>query len=116
MAQAVSTAPASAADAAGATFAPWACCAQPPGAVTHPDQLHNVASEWLPASVPGTAAAALHAAGRWDFSRPVDLDAEDWWYRTTFAVPELPAGHPCHLNFDGLATLAEVWLNGRLLL
>ena len=47
---------------------------------------------------------------------PRDLDAEDWWYRTTFDAPDLPPGHPCHLCFDGLATLAEVWLNGHRLL
>jgi beta-mannosidase len=116
MAQAVSTAPEGAADAAGAPFSLWTCCARPPGAVIHPDQLRAGACDWIPASVPGTAAAALHAAGRWDFDRPAELDAHDWWYRTTFAAPELSAGGPCHLTSDGLATLAEVWLNGRLLL
>ena len=37
-------------------------------------------------------------------------------FRTAFQMPELPAGQACHLYFDGLATLAEVWLNGQRLL
>jgi beta-mannosidase len=110
MAQAGIAAPATA-----IPFAAWSCCAQPPGAVTHPDQLF-AAADWLPATVPGTVAAALQANGRWDFDRPRELDAEDWWYRTTFEAPDLPAGMPCHLCLDGLATLAEVWLNGQRLL
>jgi beta-mannosidase len=116
MAQAVSTAPDLAEAASGVTFANWSCCALPPGAVTHPDQLPAVASAWLPAPVPGTVAEALQAGGRWDFSRPADLDADDWWYCTAFTAPDFPAGHPCYLCFDGLATLAEVWLNGQRLL
>lgn len=89
-------------------FAPWSCCAQPAGAITHPEQLPADAA-WLPAVVPGTVAAALQAAGQWDMNAPRDLDAEDWWFRTTFAAPD----DTCRLCFDGLATLAEVWLNGR---
>lgn len=96
-------------------FAAWTCCAQPPRAVAHPDQLCTGTS-WLPARAPGTVAGALQATGQWDFSKPRDLDAEDWWYRTNFAAPDGIAGQPCHLCFDGLATLAEVWLNGRRIL
>ena len=39
---------------------------QPPGAVTHPDQLLAASADWLPATVPGTVAAALQADGHWD--------------------------------------------------
>src|SRR6185437_13543749 len=63
-----------------------------------------------------TVAAALQANGQWDFDTPRNLDAEDWWYRTTFDAADLSADQPCHLCLDGLATLAEVWLNGRRLL
>ena len=98
------------------SFEPWLCCAQPPGAITHPDQLSAVPSHWLPAPVPGTVASALQSNGQWDLSQPLDLDAEDWWYRTTFAAPNLPDDYPCSLCFEGLATLAEVWLNGHQLL
>lgn len=97
-------------------FGPWACCAQTPGAILHPDQLADVHAECFPASVPGTVAAALEAAGRWDITQPLDADASDWWYRTTFEAPAAPDNQPCYLCCDGLATLAEVWLNGEHLL
>jgi beta-mannosidase len=91
----------------------WACAALPPAAVADPAGLGAARADWLSAPVPGTAAAALARHGRWDFDRPADIDALDWWYRTTF---RRPAGGLAFLCFDGLATRAEVWLNGRPLL
>jgi beta-mannosidase len=91
-------------------FGPWACRGCPAGAVAHPGQLDS--SGFIPATVPGTVAGALAAAGLWDWDHPVDLDAQDWWYRTTLTISD----RPCHLVLDGLATLAEVWLDGELLL
>src|ERR1700733_14369106 len=92
---------------AGPTFGTWTCCARPAGAIVHPDQLGDF-RDWLPAQVPGTAASVLHAAGQWNLGEPYNFDAEDWWFRTSF----LPPGVPCALRCDGLATLAEIWLNG----
>src|ERR1700751_1636279 len=37
---------------------------------------------WPPGRVPGTAAAALAAAGEWKLGQEHDFDAEDWWFRT----------------------------------
>jgi beta-mannosidase len=65
--------------------------------------------------VPGTAAAALRGAGRWQLGQPLDADASDWWYHTSFGRPDAE-GRLCTLCLDGLATLAEVWLNGECLL
>jgi beta-mannosidase len=65
-------------------------------------------AEWIPAEVPGTAAGALRDAGRWDVEDARDFDAEDWWFRTTFDAE--PGGWT--LCLDGLATIAEVTLNG----
>jgi beta-mannosidase len=94
----------------------WSCCSLPPDSVTHPDQLGARDSEWVPVEIPGTVASALRAVGRWDFEHPVDLDGFDWWFRTSFPGISDRLDHPAVLCFDGLATLAEVWLNGELIL
>ncbi len=87
--------------------------AQPPGSVTHPDQLRAIDADWIAATVPGTVAAALDRAGKWNFDQPLDLDESDWWFRGEFAALPLADGHVAQLCFDGLASLAEVWLNGE---
>jgi beta-mannosidase len=71
---------------------------------------------WIPARVPGTAAAALHDAGQWRAGDPHDFDAEDWWFRTSFDAQSVAAGEQVRLCLDGLATVAEVYLNGELVL
>jgi beta-mannosidase len=91
----------------------WSCAGLPPAAVADPAGLDAARPDWLSAPVPGTAAAALARHGQWGFDRPADIDGSDWWYRTTFPRP---AGGLAFLCFDGLATRAEVWLNGRPLL
>ena len=70
-----------------------------------------------PASVPGTAAGALRDAGRWRPGEPIDLDARG-----------LVVSHPIRCGaagrrarrscsrLDGIATVAEVFLNGELVL
>ena len=68
--------------------------------------------DWLPAQVPGTAAGVLRDAGRWGFSEKRDFDTEDWWWRARFRAEPARAV----LGFDGLATLAEVWLDGNAIL
>jgi beta-mannosidase len=71
-------------------------------------------NHWLSAPVPGTVAAGLRQLGQWSFDTPPRLlDAEEWWYRKTFPVPTMAPGERLVLGFDGLATLAEVWFNGR---
>ena len=65
--------------------------------------------DWLPAQVPGTAAGALRGAGCWNLSQTRDFDAGDWWWRVRFRAEP---GHAV-LGFDGLATLAEAWLDGE---
>jgi beta-mannosidase len=86
----------------------WEIAAAPAG--TALDAIDGL--RWHPATVPGTAAASMRDAGLWDFSRPHDFDAGDWWWRTRFNAE---AGQAV-LGFDGLATLAEVWLDGDLIL
>src|SRR5205807_1802876 len=96
-------------------FEPWRCCGTPAGALRHPDQLRDAEVEWLPAIVPGTVAATLRAAAKWDISQPLNADDKDWWYHTVFTAPISPEAK-CRLCLDGLATLAEVWLNGECVL
>ena len=96
----------------GWSFAPCA-----PDAIAHPDARGAAALDWTATTVPCTAASALRAAGKWDLDAPERrFDAEDWWFRTDFHAEASAAGEECWLCFDGLATVAEVWLNGSLLL
>ncbi len=66
---------------------------------------------WHAAIVPGTVAASLAAAGLWSLEKPDALEDSDYWYRARLE------GHgPRVLRFEGLATLAEVWIDGALIL
>lgn len=65
--------------------------------------------EWRPAIVPGTVATNLDIPNTSGFATPTDMDAHEYWYRCTFASESRSAT----LVFDGLATLADVWLNGE---
>lgn len=67
----------------------------------------------MPAPVPGTVASALRGSGRWNDQHPIDLDTCDWWFRASFETSDYEAGVLC---FDGLAGLAQVWLNGECVL
>ena len=86
----------------------WECARTDAGAVASPEHLHGL--RWLPAPVPGTFAAALRAASEWNGEVPLELDQYDIWYRAHF-----PGGAHETLHFEGLATIAQVWLNGALL-
>ena len=84
----------------------WKLLQTAANAVAHPGELSGN-GDWLPAPVPGTVASALRAAGRWDDAAPPPLHQHDFWYRLQF----VGSGRRV-LRFNGLATLAEVWLNG----
>ena len=103
-------APLSALDPAGfrPIHAGWELAATAPGACVTPESLASARLEWHPATVPGTVAQSL------DLPLDADpgLDDRDWWYRTTFDGPALGTGLGQRLRFEGLATKAEIWLNG----
>jgi beta-mannosidase len=82
----------------------WQTCVVPPD---------GEPGGWLPAEVPGTVAAALRDAGRIE---PIDLDAYDCWFRTTFECEPARAGEELVLALGGIATVAEVDLNGERIL
>jgi beta-mannosidase len=97
----------------------WSIRAAEPGEFAGPDALP--ADGWQPVATLGTVAACEREAGRWSLDQPRSrsFDAQDWWYHLSFdvtpAAGEADAA-PLRLCFDGLATLAEVWLNGHSIL
>ncbi len=90
----------------------WFCGSTVAGSIAHPRQLDLTAGDWWPASVPGTAAAALRSVSEWDWGTEDEwlLDGHDWWFRCRFERPGAPG--PWELELGGIATLADVWLNG----
>ncbi|HVR60884.1 MAG TPA: glycoside hydrolase family 2 protein, partial [Polyangia bacterium] len=99
---------------------PWTFAWTAPGAAADPAALDALGPRWLPAVVPGTVAGALRAlaaTGALDgVAPPARLDGADWWFRCRFAAPPPAPGERLSLRFDGLATIAEVFLNGAPLL
>ena len=69
-------------------------------------------SNWLPALVPGTACSSLQSQSLWQVESNLQFDDFDWWYQTEFEEEE----NAKILCFEGLATIADVWLNGELIL
>jgi beta-mannosidase len=90
----------------------WSLALTEPGAYTLPSDLPPDL-EFLPAMVPGTVAAALEAAGRFDRNNPEPLIDRDVWYRCRLAG-EAPG--PAILRLAGLATVADVFLGEALIL
>lgn len=89
----------------------WVFCQSAAGQYADVDALeHQDALEWLPTKVPSTVAKALHALQRYDLDAPPSLHASDFWYFRQVI------GLGAHvLRFDGLATVAEVYLDGRMI-
>jgi beta-mannosidase len=95
----------------------WELCSTPPDSYASPDDLSRAQVTWLPAHAPSTAAACLRAANLWSLDGAARrFDAEDWWYRLRFSTPACTPSEELVLGFDGLATVADVWLNGAPLL
>ncbi len=90
----------------------WSLTLTEPGACVLPSDL-PAGSDSIPALVPGTVAAALDAASRFDRNDPEALIDKDAWYRHPLA-DEAPGR--AVLKFAGLATVAEVFLDETLIL
>jgi beta-mannosidase len=91
----------------------WEAAPSAPGEHADASALGTLA--WRPATVPGTAAGVLAAGGAlpWEIAAR-ELDGKDWWFRTTFEDDDGGAQETV-LAFEGLATVAEVYLNGELI-
>jgi beta-mannosidase len=94
----------------------WELCSTAPGAAADPAALASLDLSWQPAVVPGTVAETLRRAGVFDIDHPPAVDDRDWWYRCELPAEPNASGGSRVLVFEGLATLADVWLNGRLVL
>ncbi len=68
--------------------------------------------DFVDAPVPGTVAEALENAGQFDRANPQPLDGKDAWY---FLDLNAGKGHAV-LRLEGLATVADVFLNDELIL
>ncbi len=99
----------------GPSLVDWRACSVPVGTVDGPEALERAGAPWVSMARPIPAAAALRDAKQWSLDGPARrFDAEEWWYRARF--PRGDAADEVMLCFDGLATLADVWLNGAPLL
>jgi beta-mannosidase len=88
----------------------WEVARSAPGSCGAPRDAR--ALRWRPAVVPGTAAGAVSAAERVG----IDFDSDDWWFRVRFEAAAADAGEEVVLRLGGLATVAEVYLNGERIL
>jgi beta-mannosidase len=94
----------------------WMLLSTQPGQYHDPAQCMAIEQDWLPAVVPGTVIATLQQHGQWHSECPLAVDARDWWYRCSFVAPEVQHDERIVLTFEGLASVAHIWLNGSLLL
>jgi beta-mannosidase len=93
-----------------AVLGQWETASTPAGLIDEPSALNDADLQWTAAAVPGTVAGALRDAGSWGPDDAVDFDEFDWWFRTEF---DAATANAARLRFGGIATIAEVWLNGR---
>ena len=87
----------------------WELALSGPQAWQAPGDLTD--AEWLPAIVPGTVAAALRVRGQWRIDDARRLHDKDVWYRL-----QLSGQGQRSLRFEGLATVAEIYFDGALIL
>jgi beta-mannosidase len=90
----------------------WAMVASEAGAYATPADIPARVRS-IAAPVPGTVAEALERAGKFDRNSPASLNDRDFWYLATL---EDQTPGPARLEFAGLATIAEVYLNDEKIL
>ncbi len=92
----------------------WTLSSSEPAAYSLPADFVANNINKIEVKIPSTVAQAYQKAGLWSLHRHCDLnsqefDNKDWWYQTRFKYN--PNSDSSILNFMGLATLCEVWLN-----
>ncbi len=87
-------------------------CSTPAGAIARPEALATLnPAAWIDAPIPGTVAQALAAHSTLDPCHPVPSGQNDYWYRL-----RLSGTGRRRIRLHGLATIAELWFGGALLL
>lgn len=87
----------------------WEFASTGPGAT--PDSARGL--RFASARVPGTVASALRDNGAWNWGAALNLDASDHWFRCRFHADPAAPGEQIFLRIGGIATIAQVWLNGE---
>jgi beta-mannosidase len=87
----------------------WSLLCTPQGAFEKPSDIQD-RSKAIEAIVPGTAAQSLFNAGRYDPQSPSPLHDQDIWY--FLKLSDVHSGN-AKLCFDGLASIADIYLNDQ---
>ncbi|WP_075186295.1 glycosyl hydrolase 2 galactose-binding domain-containing protein [Teredinibacter haidensis] len=85
----------------------WRISRSTPKQFLEPSELDDTRYD-LNGLFPSTIAQTLKASAR----TADNIDQYDWWFRTEFRY-ENSCAQTLMLHFEGLATIAEVWLNGE---
>ena len=95
----------------------WSLAKSDANSIEHSRNLDQNSLQWIDAFVPGTVAQSIEIN-----DKTPDLDTFDWWYRCEFFKPNnqdksiAQKGERTYLCMDGLASLADVWLNNELVI
>ncbi len=89
----------------------WQLVRSDPDAAADPNDIRWVDAT-IDAIVPGTVASSLDAQDSSEYLPNTNHDDYDWWYQCEFEAPSSDY-QSIVLQLDGLATIAEVWLNGE---
>jgi len=68
---------------------------------------------FIPAKVPGTVASAMRDQKAWRMGEGVRFDEAEHWFRCRFEAEPADRAEEIVLRVGGIATVAEVWLNGE---
>jgi beta-mannosidase len=93
--------------------ADWQLVRASADSIANPTELLSQVLPWQAACVPGTVAQVMLKNSA--HTHPQSLTDDDWWYRCHFTAEAVDQAMPV-LYFAGLATIAQVWLNGVLIL